>query len=73
MVVKERKLPNSAEMVLNVKTNFIYQKKMIENIINHNYLGLIFNTSGTWSNAIENLSARDLKAFLFAQETLQRR
>ena len=35
---------------------------MIENVINYKYLGLIFNTTGTWSNALENLSARDLKA-----------
>ena len=47
------------------KTNFYYREKMIENVINYKYLGLIFNASGTWSNAMENLSARGLKA-LFA-------
>ena len=38
---------------------------MIDNNINYKYLGLIFNASGTWSNAMENLSAGCLKA-LFA-------
>ena len=38
---------------------------MIENVINCKYLELIFNASGTCSNAMENLSARALKA-LFA-------
>ena len=58
------------------KTNFYYCEKMIENVLNYKYLGLIFNASGTWSSAMENLSTRGLKALfalkdIFAQETLK--
>ena len=44
------------------KTNFFYREKMIENVLNYKYLGLVFNASGTWSNAMENLSVRGMKA-----------
>ena len=44
------------------KTSFYYREKMIENVINYKYLGLVFNASGTWSNAMENLSMRGMKA-----------
>ena len=44
------------------KTTFFYGEKMIENVINYKYLGLVFNASGTWSNATDNLSTRGLKA-----------
>ena len=44
------------------KTTFFYGEKLIENVINYKYLGLVFNAGGTWSNATENLSTRGLKA-----------
>ena len=44
------------------KTNFLNREKMIENVINYKYLGLVFNASGTWSNAMGNLSTRGMKA-----------
>ena len=44
------------------KTNFFYREKMIENVLNYKYLGLVFNASRTWSNAMENLSVGDMKA-----------
>ena len=44
------------------KTSFYYREKMIENVINYKYLGLVFNASGTWSNAMENLSMKGMKA-----------
>ena len=46
---------------------------MIENVINYKYLGLIFNASGTWSNAMENLSARGLKLFFALKRYLHRK
>ena len=44
------------------KTTFFYGEKLIENVINYKYLGLVFNAAGTWSNATDNLSTRGLKA-----------
>ena len=44
------------------KTTFFYWEKLIENVINYKYLGLVFNAAGTWSNAMDNLSTRGLKA-----------
>ena len=44
------------------KTHFYYREKMIENVINYKYLGLVFNASGTWSNAMDDLSMRGMKA-----------
>ena len=44
------------------KTTFIYREKLIENVINYKYLGLVFSASGTWSNAADNLSTRGIKA-----------
>ena len=46
---------------------------MIENVLNYKYLRLVFNASGTWSKAMENLSVRGLKAlFLFKNVYLHR-
>ena len=44
------------------KSTFFYGEKLIENVINYKYLGLVFNAFGTWSNATDNLSTRGLKA-----------
>ena len=44
------------------KTTFFYREKLIENVISYKYLGLVFNASGTWSNAADNLSTRGIKA-----------
>ena len=44
------------------KTTFFYGEKLIENVINYKYLGLVFNAAGTWSNVTDNLSTRGLKA-----------
>ena len=45
------------------KTTFFYGEKLIENVINYKYLGLVFNEPGTWTNATDKLSTRGLKAF----------
>ena len=45
------------------KTTFFYREKLIENVINYKYLGLVFNAAGTWSNATDNLSTRGLRRF----------
>ena len=44
------------------KSTSFYGEKLIGNAINYKYLGLVFNASGTWSNATNNLSTRGLKA-----------
>ena len=45
-----------------LQNNLFYGEKLIENVINYKYLGLVFNAAGTWSNAMDNLSIRGLKA-----------
>ena len=44
------------------KTTIFYGKKLIENVINYKYLGLVFSASGTWSNPTNNVSTRGSKA-----------
>ena len=46
---------------------------MIENVINYKYLGLVFNASGTWSNAMDNLSMRGMKALFSLKRYVTRR
>ena len=35
------------------KTTFFYREKLIEDVIDYKYLGLVFSASGTWSNAAD--------------------
>ncbi|MCU7800906.1 MAG: reverse transcriptase family protein [gamma proteobacterium symbiont of Lucinoma myriamae] len=49
------------------KTTFFYKGNPIENVLKYKYLGIEFCSSGTWSNAIENLSSRGLKALFSLQ------
>lgn len=44
------------------KTVFLYKDRPIENVPNYKYLGIEFNSCGSWSSAISNISNRGLKA-----------
>ena len=44
------------------KSVFLYKERPIENVSTYKYLGIEFSSSGTWSNAITNISNRGMKA-----------
>ena len=44
------------------KSVFLYKERPIENVSTYKYLGIEFSSSGTWSNAITNISNRGMQA-----------
>ena len=44
------------------KSTFLYNWKTLENVSKYKYLGIEFCSSGSWSNAIANISNRGMKA-----------
>ena len=44
------------------KTVFRYKSYSVENVFKYKYLGIEFSSSGSWTNAISNLSDRGMKA-----------
>ena len=44
------------------KSTFLFNGKPLENVYKYKYLGIEFCSSGSWSNAIANISNRGTKA-----------